>query len=276
MDWVDYREQLGIGLSDEDKHFHLVANVFSMLSNLEGSVTSDAYLSYCFETGTRAYLDTYKTNYYDYIVKDLSTHQKNIKDFLSHYVVFAKIQADDCKKKKIHSEDYLRFLKDQLDAIHISYEIIEDKDGQFIFPKGVDQFDKELVSKVLTWLCDYPETQKAWKKALLKYADAEKDNASDVADAFRKALERLFQEVFDSNKSLENYKSDYGDFLDSHGVPKEISNNLTKLLVLYTDFNNSYAKHHDKTELKVLEYIMYQTGNIMRLMIMLDKEKDGK
>ena len=30
-----------------------------------------------------------------------------------------------------------------------------------------------------------------------------------------------------------------------------------------------YAKHHDKTELNVLEYLMYQTGNIIRLLITL-------
>lgn len=29
------------------------------------------------------------------------------------------------------------------------------------------------------------------------------------------------------------------------------------------------AKHHDKTELNVLEYLMYQTGNIIRLLITL-------
>ena len=32
---------------------------------------------------------------------------------------------------------------------------------------------------------------------------------------------------------------------------------------------NGYAKHHDKTELNVLEYLMYQTGNIIRLLITL-------
>ena len=34
---------------------------------------------------------------------------------------------------------------------------------------------------------------------------------------------------------------------------------------------NNYAKHHDKTSINVLEYIMYQTGNIIRLLITLKK-----
>ena len=32
---------------------------------------------------------------------------------------------------------------------------------------------------------------------------------------------------------------------------------------------NGYATHHDKTELNVLECLMYQTGNIIRLLITL-------
>jgi hypothetical protein len=32
---------------------------------------------------------------------------------------------------------------------------------------------------------------------------------------------------------------------------------------------NSYAKHHDKAGENALEYIMYETGNIIRLLINL-------
>ena len=56
------------------------------------------------------------------------------------------------------------------------------------------------------------------------------------------------------------------------GVPTELSNNLETLLQAYTNFMNSYAKHHSKTNKNVLEYIMYQTGNIIRLIITLAKE----
>lgn len=36
---------------------------------------------------------------------------------------------------------------------------------------------------------------------------------------------------------------------------------------------NNYAKHHNKTSKNVLEYIMYQTGNIIRLLITLNQEE---
>ena len=66
-------------------------------------------------------------------------------------------------------------------------------------------------------------------------------------------------------------KSEYGTYMKEKGVPPEVSNNLETLLQSYTNFMNGYAKHHDKTDKNVLEYIMYQTGNIIRLLITLKK-----
>ena len=59
---------------------------------------------------------------------------------------------------------------------------------------------------------------------------------------------------------------DYGKFLRDCDVPKEISNNFEKLIKQYSDFMNNYAKHHDKVSINILEYIMYQTGNTIRLL----------
>lgn len=149
----------------------------------------------------------------------------------------------------------------------------EDGTGVFIFPKGAPELDEALVSAPLEWLNDYPESRKAWIKALNDYADQTDENASDIADKFRKALERFMQEFFGSEKSLENLLPEYGEYLKGHGVPAEISNDFKKLLNGYTDYINNYAKHHDRTSRKVLEYIMYETGNVMRLLITLKQEE---
>ena len=60
--------------------------------------------------------------------------------------------------------------------------------------------------------------------------------------------------------------------IKARGVPSEISNNFETLQKSYTDFMNNYAKHHNKTTRNVLEYIMYQTGNIIRFLITLKQE----
>ena len=163
-------------------------------------------------------------------------------------------------------------LKKYLESLNIPYELIKDKDGYFIFPKGAKELDNALVSAPLEWLRDYPNSRKEWISALKDYANLTDDKASDVADKFRKALERFLQEFFGKTKSLENLKSEYGAYLKARGVPSEISNNFETLQKSYTDFMNNYAKHHNKTTRNVLEYIMYQTGNIIRLLITLKQE----
>lgn len=75
--------------------------------------------------------------------------------------------------------------------------------------------------------------------------------------------------------SLEKCKAIYGTYLKDHGVPKEISNNFESLLASYTNYMNDNAKHQDKADVNVLEYIMYQTGNIIRLLITLKQGEDN-
>ena len=130
-------------------------------------------------------------------------------------------------------------------------------------------FDDALVSQPLAWLKDYPDAKKAWSKALREYANNSNGKASDIADLFRKALETFFHEFFGKDQTLQKLKPVYGGYLKSRGIPPEITQNYESILQSYITFMDAYAKHHDATSDKVLEYLMYQTGNIMRLLITL-------
>ena len=160
-----------------------------------------------------------------------------------------------------------------MDDSHLPYEVYNDEDGVFLFPRGAKEMDDPLVSAPLEWLSAYPDARAAFVKALREYSDQTEDNASDIADKFRKALETFMQEFFDTGKSLENCKALYGSYLKKQGVPSEVAGNLETLLQAYTNFMNSYAKHKDRTQVNVLEYLLYQTGNIIRLLIMLRKNE---
>ena len=177
--------------------------------------------------------------------------------------------------KKSIKEKLWQDVRRMLEDSHIQYDLLEDNDTFFIFPKGAKELDNALVSQPLEWLSNYPKSESAFVKALKLYADSSDLNASDVAEAFRKSLETFFQEFFNSDKSLENLKSEYGQFLKNCNVPAEISNNFQSLLNSYALFMNNYAKHHNKTSKNVLEYIMYQTGNIIRLLITLKLEENS-
>ena len=272
MDWVDYREKLGIGFNDTDRTKYLITKIFNILDDLSydmnSQISGDEYFCFCNMTGTDMDHRLFTGEGYNTIVSILRRHSKDFLDFISYYIAFINCQKDS-EYKKWSKVKFKNVLCNMLDQSHIPYELIEDDGCYFLFPKGVEEFDNALVSDVLIWLKDYPLTQKAWIDALKNYSEATEETASETADKFRKALERFFQEFFTSGKSLEHLKSEYGAFLSSKCVPAELRNNFENLLEAYTKYMNNYAKHHDKTSKSVLEYIMYQTGNLMRLIITL-------
>ena len=267
MQWADYRERLGIGFNDESK-FEALKNRFvnfgSSLSQLNFS--EEDCCNFFILVGKK--WDTIDDSSYQ--VSILFEECSSLKEIILNAVALHNSYNVECTNdsRGKFKANILKFLENSLKDLCIPYELISDKDGIFIFPKGVQEFDDNLVSKPLAWLKDFPKSEKAWMGALRSYSDNE-DQPSLVADNFRKALETFFQEFFGSEKSLENMINEYCNYLKSNGVPTEISDDFRKNLESYYHFNNRYAKHHDNTSSKVLEYIMYATGNIIRLLITL-------
>lgn len=272
MDWLDYREKLGIGFDDAQKVKYFRTNLFNFLQtdteHVANQITEYEFFKFCNITGTDFHKNhSYNLDYpYNRIVDIIKNDCKTLEELLAYYVAFLNCQ-EDTEYKQYKKDDYLLIIVNLLAESHMHYEIITDKDGVFIFPKGVKEFDDALVSQPLRWLSAYPKTEKAWAKALREYSDQNDKNASDIADLFRKALETFFQEFFQCNSTLENMKSVYGKYMKDNGVPKEISGNLETVQHAYTNYMNNYAKHHDATSDKLLEYLMYETGNIIRLLI---------
>ena len=277
MDFLDYREKLNIAFDDEEKIKYLMVKIFNVLDGLatepiNGSIDFNEYFAFCNTTGSPMdhHLDSFydDNNRFKHCVNILKAYRKDFKEFLARYVAFA-----NAVKVKKHPgwtrEQYINLIVNMMEDAHIPYELLKDKEEFFLFPKGAPEMDAALVSQPLNWLINYPKTHRAFVKALKEYADATPTNASDIADKFRKCLESFMQEFFSTEKSLENCKPLYGGYLKAQGVPADISNNLETLLQSYTRLMNDYAKHQDRTSVNVLEYIMYQTGNIIRLLVTL-------
>lgn len=278
MKTIDYRKKLGISFSDKEITEQFKTRILNLL--LDFDETKEKWnLFVDVKTVTRKFSDEIGTvlysNYRDLqVVYSLICSQNDITTCVFYFITFLNVLKKNYPSHTIVEQLQIRFLQ-SLDSLNIKYEKELDDDGIFIFPKGAEELDDALVSEPLDWMKDYPSAHGAFIKALKAYAECTENNASDVSDLFRKALESFFQEFFNSEKSLENMISDYGSYLKNKGIPKEISNNFEKLLNQYTDFMNNYAKHHDKTSVNVLEYIMYQTGNIIRLLITLKKQENN-
>lgn len=274
MDFIDYRKKLGIGFDNRELENLFFTRMWNMLDNnifICNRITVDEYFDFCMAIGCPFNHEIQDFEIWDEIMRIFSENNRSLREFLPYYIFLINCQENN-NQKKVIKEWLINLLKNCLDMSHIPYELVKENDDYFIFPKGAKELDDALVSNVLTWLEDYPLSHKAFVKALKEYSKEDEEKVSDVADLFRKALETFFQEFFKSSKSLENIKFEYGTYMKGKGVPTELRNNFETLLQSYTNFMNGYAKHHDKTSKDVLEYIMYQTGSLIRFIITLNND----
>lgn len=276
MTQMDYRKKLGLSVNDHIK----VARFYAQMHNYftgAGSVEFDGVIEHAFCDRIGVPID--QTNQ---LVEDIWSGPTGLEqawvylkecktDFLELLYRCVTLINIYPKSQRMIREGLQTVILNALDDCQIAYDLFNDDDGVFIFPKGAEELDQALVSEPLEWLSDYPKSRIAFVKALKEYSDATPDTSSDVADKFRKALETFFQEFFGGGRSLEKYVLDhtYAQYLDKCGVPSDMRDEFKNTVSAYAKFINNNAKHHDKTELKVLEYLMYQTGNIIRLLITL-------
>ena len=272
MNYLDYREALGIGFDDDEKAQIFINRMQVFFNDNQLLFNNLSEQEFCYSIGVEIIHDSFSwiaETGLSRIWPYLQQKKNNFKDFLATLITLVNIYDSSAGAKDRILPQVIKALVDS----RILYEIKEDDDGVFIFPKGAKELDDKLVTEPLQWLTEYPNARIAWINALKVYADVTEENACDCADLFRKALEQFFREFFGGKKSLENYKSEYGNFMKDHGIPLELSNSFEKVLNQYTIYMNNYAKHNDGTLKIALEYIMYQTGSLIRFLITLKQEE---
>nr|MBO4517531.1 hypothetical protein [Clostridia bacterium] len=272
MDNSDYRVKLKLDFAEEEKVKDFLAKAYCAFSEsiqIDNEISSETFNNFCFSAGVKADL-VYYNEYVNspLIFKFLQKHTDSLVDFIYYF----SILVNSCKYKSAEQNSWIKAFNYWASLACLQFDFIEDEKKFFIFPKGAKELDDKLISEPLEWLKDYKLSHKAFIKALKDYSEVDENTASQVADNLRKALETFFQEFFETSQSLENCKSLYGKFMKDKGISTDISNNFETLLQLYTNYNNNNAKHHDKAEIKALEYILYQTGAIIRLLITLKQE----
>lgn len=277
MDFITYSEKLGVGFDDTYKQQFFLNVMFNYINGSAIEFPSNYEQAYVSLIGL-AYRPVRTNDYRHLLIESLS----NIWNYVNRYNDFkhklsAIVILVNFFKTIGKDRDYEELFEDltaALDLAHIAYQTETDEDGVFVFPKGDSFLDDGEVFKPLLLLDGFPKTRECFIAALKMYNDLDDSNASRIADQFRKTLERFFQEFFKSDKSLENCKSEYGTFLKDKGLTTELAGNFESILKAYTNFNNNHAKHRETTSKLVLEYLLYETGNIIRLLITLGKQVD--
>lgn len=265
MKWIDYREKLGIGFNDEQKFKMLLNMMQNFICNVVGNAYCEsAYFEYCMMTG-EMYLD-YNRPYQH--LSDNIGHGKSMAEIISKFIAFYntfEVSYDSYSYHRTSKKDVIEFLKNSLNALKVQFEILEDKDGVFVFPKGAEELDEALVSEPFEWLIDYPNTRKTYTIALKQYSDGV--YVRDVADNLRKALEAFLQEFLGNSKNLETNKNEICRYLGEQGVDAGVSGLFQPLINAYKNINDRIAKHNDAVDEKLLEFLLYQTGVLIRMVL---------
>lgn len=268
MNWLDYRERLQIGFNDQKKFNYFITKIFNLLENYVANSYSQIdeieYFRFCNICGIPMAQELMPDGYYGEIMRILHSHSQLLEDFLSFYIAFINCQTD-VEYKPLKKEEFKNILCHMLDESKIPYEVMQDKDGYYIFPKGAKELDDALVSDLLMWLQNYPITQEAYSKVLRQYADG--TYTRDVADNLRKALETFLQEFLGNEKNLETNKNEICRYLSEQGVDSGISGLFQPLINAYKNINDRTAKHHDKVDARLIEFILYQTGILIRMVL---------
>ena len=130
MDWIDYREKLGLGFDDEGKVRLFYTRIFNVLSGLSNSgeieVTPEEYFAFCDETGSNiqtplmaAYRGADRFRDCVAIIKD---HERLFADCLSYFVWFINCIGNQ-EGRLWNKTQYKLLLTRCLKETHIQYEL---------------------------------------------------------------------------------------------------------------------------------------------------------
>jgi hypothetical protein len=146
-------------------------------------------------------------------------------------------------------------------------------DDVTVYPAGAEMLDSALVNDNLRWLGDFPSSQKVFREALTMYMSGDRAKARNVADNLRVSIEQLLRGVLNNQKSLEKQSQELDRWLEAKGTHAELRQLFAQVLLgPYCTFQNDVAKHGVKELLPgELEFVIYQTGVFLRLIVQLAK-----
>lgn len=279
MDWIDYREKLGIGFDDDDKtklFYTRVSNAMALITaNTDNFITPEEYYRFCRETGTQMDIRLMHKYRSGELLQDcfriIKEYDRVFEDYLSRFVWFINCLNEEVVRAW-NKAQFKRFLLENLKDAHIQYELLEDDGKIFVFPKGAKELDDALISEPLDWLKDYPLAHKTYIIALKQYADG--IYIRDVADNLRKTLEAFLQEFLKNTKNLETNKNEICRYLGEQGVDGGIAGLFQPLVNAYKNINDKIAKHNDAVDAKLLEFLLYQTGILIRMVLSVKHAQD--
>lgn len=149
--------------------------------------------------------------------------------------------------------------------------VVKKRGKQFIlYPPGDPFLDKEIIDYTLVGLEHYPKAAKYFEKALKIYLHGETDKYRELLDNLRFSLEQLLKKILDNDKSLEKQNKILYDYLKNKGLQPPVRNFFDLIFNKQNTYYNDASKHNDNYSLYDIEFMIYFTGNFIRLLLKLE------
>ena len=169
------------------------------------------------------------------------------------------IIQDLCDLEKFSNNEQVNELK-----------VILTRDYYHLAPQEIAEQILETVNQVKNWLDGYPEAKKYYEGALEKMSC--KIYKRNLLDDLRCSLEALVKDILQSKSTVENLKSDLGNYLKENNVNVEIRNLYITLLKFFLEYQNNNVKHNDLSKKIEVDFIFNQTTVLMQFLIVLHKQ----
>lgn len=277
MKYLEYLKKLGIELNNEEKNekfrnFILVQlNEFEdwVSGGVEKAITARFFKENCIYSSTFYMSDIISTFKEEEDFNKILVYYSSFLNILKWCVNSLRYNIDLRIYAEIVSE-----LENAIDKNMFNYRIVKDTNSIYLLPVEIKEMNEKLIIEPLEWLGNYPEIKKQAINAMQTYYNPKNETVAEVVDKFRKLLEQFMQTYFNSKAALKSLIGNYGNKLKEAGVSTEIASEFEKILNLYDMYNNNHAKHHKDAADYDVEYIMYETFNIIRLLLQIEDNGD--
>jgi hypothetical protein len=142
---------------------------------------------------------------------------------------------------------------------------------QFIIcPSGDDFLDRGIIDSTLSGLENHPEISESFERALKIYLRGEISDYRSLLDNLRFTLEQFLKKILKNQFPLEKQRPALRSWFRDKGLHPQIVNLYGELLQAYYQYQNDAVKHNENFSLDEIEFMIYLTGNFMRLILQIE------
>ena len=216
----------------------------------------------------KGYVSPYDTSF---VVFDKIENSSDLKDLSSILQNFFFILSE---LNNPNIQNILNLVNEAIDSSPgIEIRLIPSGNEVLILPSGSPLLDEHVINENLLGLSKYKGVSHDYEESLKLLVLNDPQMYRDVVDKQRYVLESLLKQILGNNKAMSNQRDDLGKWLKMKGTHTTIRTNILSIIIEIENYNKDWVRHPKKggyqPSYQEVEYVIYQTGTIMRLLLQL-------